>query len=152
MSRDAPRLLLKAMFSRTPMLSSLLLNGSIELCLRGLLDAGVAALPSLSSVGFVKVRPADCSVGIVPDPLEPIFRRFVHRFPRVQVRIKFNDNAWEDSEQLRVVQLRYVCWPSVEMYWPNTGRIRGPPMAHPSDDDIDSEVDELEDPLAAEEH
>ena len=148
------RPLLKALLSHTPLLSTLRLrSASIGAILRGLLDAGVSALPALRDVQFESTRPVDFSIGIHPDPLESIFRRFVHRFPQICVRIEFQHDAWPNSEQLRVVQLRYVCWPSVALYWSNTGkRIGGPPIPHPSDDDSGSEVEETEDPLADEEH
>lgn len=59
------------------------------------------------------------------DPLEPVFRRFVHRFPQAKVRVEFREYAWEDSEKLHAVW-HYVGWPSVEMYAFDE-RIGGPP-------------------------
>ena len=152
-SRAETRPLLKALFSHTPLLVSLELSSvSLAVILRGLLDAGMAALPSLRSVKFESIGPADVSVGIQPDLLEPIFRRFVHRFPQAIVRIVFDEDAWDDMELLLTVQLQYAGWPSVELYWTFTDeRISGPPVPHPSDDDPGSDVDVLEDPLASEE-
>ena len=151
MLRDLPRPLVKALFSHTPLLSSLQLrSASLEAILRGLLDAGVAALPSLRSVTFERMRPVDCSVDIVPDPLESIFRRFVRRFPQVNVRIEFLGSAWANSEELRVVQMRYVGWSSVQMYCSDSqDRLGGPMIPRLSDDDSGSDVEELKDPLAA---
>ena len=150
--RDVSRSLVKALVSRTPLLSSLhLAFVSVEATLRGLLHAGATALPSLHSVEFGCVTPDDFSVGIDPDPLEPIFRRFLRHFPSTTVRIEFLEEYWEDPEELRVVQTRYAGWPTVEMYWMDT-RVGGPLRSHPSDDDTGSDVEELEDPLAAEEH
>ena len=153
--RHSSRPFLKTLFSRTPLLSSLYLNSvPVEVILRGLLDAGAAALPSLSDVTFERMWPGVLSVGDEPDLLLPIFRRFVHRFWQVTVRIDFADDAWDDPEELRAVQMRYVGWPSVELYWSDTGeRIAGPPIPHPSDDDDSgSDVEVLEEPHAAEEH
>ena len=96
--RDISRPLVKALFSRTPVLSSVYLrSASIEPILCGLLDAGESALPSLRSVGFGDVTPVDFSVGNAR-PLRAIFRRFVHRFPEVSVCIEV---AWKRSGRSR---------------------------------------------------
>ena len=130
LDRDLPRPLVKALFSRTPLLVSLsLAYASIEATLCGLLDAGVAALPSLRDVWFISKEPDEFSVGMHPDPLLPIFRRFVHRFPHVSVRIEFRHHSWDDPELLRV-QTRYLCWPSLTL-WASVGSYRGPPSPHP---------------------
>lgn len=152
--RDVSLPLIKALFSRTPLLQLLeLKSASIEAVLRGLLDAGVNALPSLRCVFFQHLDPVDFSVGIDPDPLMPIFRRFMHRFPQVTVRLEFSDSLWLDSEELRLVQMRYVGWAGVQMYRADSDlRIGGPRTSHASDDEERSDVEELIDPLAAEEH
>ena len=152
--RDAPRPLLKALFSRTPLLSTMYLSFvSIEATLRGLLDACVAALPSLREVEFAKMRPVDFSVGIDPDPLEPLFRRIAHRFPRVSLGIGFEEHAWDSSEQLDAVQLRYARWSSVETDSVDSeGEVGETSRSHPpnTDSGSDAEVAEIKDPLAAE--
>ena len=147
--RNVSRPFVKALFSRTPLLSSLQFSFvSIEAILRGLLDAGIAALPALCSVEFEEVAPFDCSLGIDPDPLEPLFRRFVYQFPQVTVCIRFSREEWPDSEELRVVQMRYVGWSSVELSWSDREeRIGGPLIPHSSDKDSGSDVEELEEPL-----
>ena len=152
-TRDTSRPLLKALFSRTPLLTTLHLSSvSIEATLRGFLDAGIAALPVLRFVEFGDPSPEDCSVDIPPDPLEPIFRRFVHRFPQTKVRIEFLDAEWEEPGHRLAVQMRYVGWPSVELFWKDTQeRIGGPPIPRPADDADGSDVEELQDPLAGEE-
>ena len=147
-SRSLSRPLLKTLFSHTPQLSSVQLRSvSLEAIFRGLLDAGIAALPSLGDVTFERVRPVDLSVDIHPDPLEPIFRRFVRRFPQVNVRIDFADDAWDDEpDELHAVQMRYVGWSAIAMYSSDAlGRVGGPRSPHTSDDDLGSEVEDLKD-------
>lgn len=111
------------------------------------------ALPSLRTVHFVNMEPAHFPAGVDSDPLLPIFRRFLHRFPRVLLRLDFLNAAWQDSEELRVVQMRYVGCARVRLCCAATEeRIGGPMSPHASDDDDGSDVEELIDPLAAEEH
>lgn len=151
MARDLSCPLLKALFSRTPLLASLQLESvSIEAILRGFLDAGVAAPQSLRSVEFEHMRPDDLSVGVVPDPLEPIFRRFVHRFPQVIVRINCEEGSWDEPDELDAVLLRYSGWQAVVMSVSAGSQLRmgGPPSPHPSDDDVGSDVEDLEEPAA----
>ena len=112
----------------------------------------MAALPSLRHVEFSGVGQDDCSVGIHPDPLEPTSRRFVQRFPMVTVRIEFDEEEWEETEEMRVVQLRYVGWPSVKLFQSDSAKRLGrppSPRARSDGDDSGSDVAELEDPLAA---
>ena len=149
------RPLLKTLFSHIPMLSTLRLSSvSIETTLRGLLDAGAAALPALLAVQFEHMQPHHF-LGHPRNSLERIFRRFVRRFPHVTVRIEFEDHSWDDPDELHALQLRYAGWPTVEMYSSNSGdRVGGPPCSDTSDDEdrSDAEVETMQDPLAAQGH
>lgn len=96
------------------------------------------------------MEPAHFSVGVEPDPLFPIFRRFLHRFPQVTVLLEFLDAAWFDAEELRAVQTRYVGWARVEMLSSETGEAIGVPLSpHASDDDEGSDVEDLTEPPKA---
>lgn len=145
---DLPRPLTKALFSRTPLLQSLRVESRFGPFLRGLLDAGLVALPNLRRVRLYNFNPDDFSYSV--DPIPPLLRRFVHRFPEVTVRLDLSGAEWEDPKQVAALQRQYG--PRVNLY-PADMRPGGPAIwhgspssPHASDDEEDSDVEEWTDP------
>lgn len=148
-----PRALGKALFSHTPLLDTVKLNASIDISLRGLLDAGLRALPLLRRVRFPDFTPDDVSVEEDPDPIPPLMRRFLHRFPLVTVRLDIDEDQWQDPDQLSAMLARYLGWPRLELYWAHSNERIGVPLSpHASDDEEGSDVEDLADPLATAAH